>query len=393
MTTTMLDNKEVHNATLEQWQKLVLLSIYKDYDKIIGPYFTKNENYTKNNRMIITFYNSHLPKNDLRKSKTFVYARAVAESYLGEQLPRNISVDHINRNYLDNRPENLALITMNTHAENDNMRVRIKPINCPLCSTVFEPTAKQAYPQLDIEGKPGPFCPTCVRTNAYMNYINKGGKPLPRVKLEREYYKIDKNYNDELLTNIVLQRMAKKGYDKFVIPDITKIKFKCCVCGTNMDQPNLYCSNSCKEIHINQQATQQRFSIEKPSKEVLEEHLKKMNFKTIADKYRVLPASVVGWARAYGIEYDHHQVKHNGRSAKLNLDVLKGLMKAGYNYKQIGDTLGISRNIIENTVRRKNLREEVFGHDRTKWPINNWQGGDMTKIDAILVELNQKYNK
>lgn len=59
----------------------------------------------------------------------------------------------------------------------------------------------------------------------------------------------------------------------------------------------------------------------------------------------------------------------------------------------IGITVNISRNIIENTVRRKNLREEVFGPDRTKWPVNNWLGGDMTKIDAILSELQQKHNK
>lgn len=393
MSIEKIDNKEVYNSSLEQWQKLVLLSIYKEYDKIIGPYFTKSQNCAKNNRMIITLYNSQLPTTDLRKSKTFVYARAVVESYLGEQLPRNITVDHINRNYLDNRPENLALVTMNSHAENDNTRVKIKPINCPLCSTVFEPTAKQAYPKLDELGTPGPFCPTCVKTNAYVNYINKGGAPLPRVKLEREYYRIDKEYKDELLVNIVLKKMKEKGYDKFVIPDVNKIKFECCVCGTPMSQPRVYCSDSCKQIHINQKIFKQRNSIERPSKGVLEDHLKRMNFKTIAEKYGVLPVTVTEWAKAYGIEYDHQQIKHNGRSVKPNLDIIKGLMKAGYNYNQMGKALNISRNIIENTVRRKNLREEVFGPDRTKWPVNNWLGGDMTKIDAILSELQQKHNK
>ena len=393
MTVEKIDNKEVHNSSLEQWQKMVLLSIYSEFDKIVGPYYTKSQNYTKNNRMIITLYNSHLPKNDLRKSKTFVYARAVAESYLGEKLPRHISIDHINRNYLDNRPENFALVTMNSHAENDNIRVRIKPINCPLCSEVFEPTVKQAYPKLDELGTPGPFCPTCVRTNAYVNYINKGGSPIPRVKLEREYFRVDKEYDDELLLNIVLKKMKNKGYDKFVIPDISKLKFKCCVCGTSMSHPRVYCSDGCKHIHINQKAMKQKVMIEKPSKEVLEDHLKKMNFKTIAEKYGVIPNTVVEWARAYGIQYDHHQVKHNGRSIKPSLDIIKGLMKAGYNYNQIGKALDISRNIIENTVRRKNLREEVFGPDRAKWPVNNWLGGDMTKMDATLTELSKQYNQ
>ena len=374
---------------LEKWQELVLFKLYPGYDKIHGPYNAKGSS----DRLILTMYNTHLPKIDKRKTRTCVFARAVAESYLGEILPQSITVDHIDRNFFNNSPENLALLDRGTHAENDVLNVRIKPINCPLCSTVFEPTSKQAYPQLDREGKPGPFCPTCVRTNAYANYINKGGVPIPRVKLEREYYRQKKEYKDETLVNIVLQKMAKKGFNKFVIPDITSFKYKCKVCGTSMKQPQVYCSYSCKDVDLKCVEEKGTRYDKRPTKDNLTDLLKKFTMTKIADLLGVNQVTVKMWARAYGIEYDHHQVKHNGRSVKPSLDIIKGLMKAGYNYNQIGKALDISRNIIENTVRRKNLREEVFGHDRTKWPINNWQGGDMTAMDTILSELQQKHNK
>lgn len=374
---------------LEKWQELVLFKLYPGYNKIMGPYSVKGSN----GRLILTMYNSHLPAIDKRRNRTCVYARAVAESYLGEIIPQSITVDHIDRNFFNNSPENLALLDRATHTSNDSLNVRIKPINCPLCSEVFEPAAKQAYPKLDELGTPGPFCPTCVKTNAYVNYINKGGSPIPRVKLEREYYRHKKEYKNETLMSMVLRKMAEKGYNRFVIPDVTSFTYKCKICNAKMKQPQVYCSTSCKDIDmkcIEEKGTRYE---KRPTKENLQDLLTKFTMSKIAELLNVNQVTIKLWARAYGIQYDHQQIKHNGRSVKPNLDIIKGLMKAGYNYNQIGKALNISRNIIENTVRRKNLREEVFGPDRTKWPVNNWLGGDMTKIDAILSELQQKHNK
>jgi hypothetical protein len=373
--------------TLENWQKLVLLSLYPGFDKFIGPYQNKL------GRLIITMYNSYLPKTDKRKTRTCVYARAVAESYLGEKIPEEITVDHIDKNFLNNNPENLALVDRSTHISKDCLRVRIHPVKCPLCKNDFTPTHGQAHPKLDDSNQPGPFCPECSKKNAYVNYINKGGASIPRTKIVREYYHSTKEYTDELLYNKIMNKMHKLGYDKFVIPDLNKIKYKCKICNVAMDAPKVYCGQTCYSVDM---ANSEISDVKKdvmPSKLELQELLKTKNFIMLSKIYNVNIRTVVNWVRNYGIEYDHQQIKHNGRSVKPNLDIIKGLMKAGYNYNQIGKALDISRHIIENTVRRKNLREEVFGPDRAKWPVNNCQGGDMAKIDAVLTELSKQYNQ
>ncbi len=347
------------NNKLEEWQKRILLYLYPGYDKIIGPYQVKK------GRLIITFYNSYLPKTDKRKSRTFVYPRVMVESYLGERLSNHITVDHIDHNFLNNDLSNLALVIRKIHTKNDSTNVKIKPINCPLCNKIFTPSPKQAYPKLDLLGTPGPFCPECVNDNKYINYIKSGGIPIQRVKLEREYYKIEKIYEDELVSNIILKKMNVIGCDHFVIPDLTKIFYQCKICGNQSKDLIVYCSNLCLDIDLKvskQFTVNQRNGI--PTKEELEELLKKMTLNKISQLFNVHYRTVAVWAQNYNIEYDHHQVKHNGRSVKPDLEKIKSLMKLNYSYRKIYEILreetpGLTKNIIENTIRRKKLREVV----------------------------------
>jgi len=53
--------------------------------------------------------------------------RRVAEKVIGREIPKGYEVHHINRNTLDNRPENLSVMTIETHraihnTSNDRMK-------------------------------------------------------------------------------------------------------------------------------------------------------------------------------------------------------------------------------------------------------------------------------
>jgi hypothetical protein len=114
--------------------------------KIYGPYKDGS-----GKRLIVLKYF------DDGKKKTTSLARHLMEESLGRELTSTETVDHINGDPMDNRLENLQILS-----RADNIRKSAKPAEifqffCPICGV------KTSKPMRDVrhsakQGKAGPFC-------------------------------------------------------------------------------------------------------------------------------------------------------------------------------------------------------------------------------------------
>lgn len=88
--------------------------------------------------------------------KKISFIRAIVESNIGRRLTNNETVDHIDRDLLNNDPSNLSILTRSEHSSIDNIRIKIEPINCPICDKIFTPSIDQA--RNSKQNHAGPFC-------------------------------------------------------------------------------------------------------------------------------------------------------------------------------------------------------------------------------------------
>ena len=113
-----------------------LLKLYPEFDKVTGPYLRKD------GRQHICLNNSTKPKTDKTKRKTLSYPKAIKEVELGYRL-YSLTIDHKNKNPLDNTTSNLQILTRSEHASLDSIRRKeIKDI-CPQCGKEFVVTRNQ----------------------------------------------------------------------------------------------------------------------------------------------------------------------------------------------------------------------------------------------------------
>lgn len=129
-------------------------------------------------------------KPDGRKT-TLSYPKWLMEEHLGRLLEPDETVDHINRDFTDDRLTNLRVVPRGQHVKEDVRRVKPIAIICIWCGREGQQEAR------DLEhnaknGKAGPFCSKpCV--GEYGAYLQNGGTRLRRViSPTREYYYLTK---------------------------------------------------------------------------------------------------------------------------------------------------------------------------------------------------------
>jgi len=110
------------------------------------------------------------------RRRTVSYPKYLVETARGSCLDAGDTVDHINRDFTDNSPSKMQVLSRPEHAALDVKRLVVEPTICAMCSAAFTPTRHQLR-YADGRGKhrAGPFYSgLCVR--AYQRSLELGGK-------------------------------------------------------------------------------------------------------------------------------------------------------------------------------------------------------------------------
>lgn len=122
------------------------MTLYSEY-KVYGPYKRKDGR-------------EHVILCSKQHRITISYPKYLMELHLGRYLTDDETVDHIDRNPLNNELSNLQILQRSAHGRLDNKRVYSMRFNCPICCEEFELSGKRLNDAANNRkrGKTGPYC-------------------------------------------------------------------------------------------------------------------------------------------------------------------------------------------------------------------------------------------
>jgi ribosomal protein L24E len=163
--------------------KSKLLNLYPGYTSVLGPYKRPDD------RQHVILNNNSLPKGAPGKNKTISLPKAIVESITGVRLTPNQTVDHNDRNKLNDNPSNLVVRNRSEHSSLDALRVQVQPVNCVNCGCSFIPSRGQINSR--AASKAGPFCSSKC-SGHYGAAVQNGRPTLERQPIEKTYYRLNK---------------------------------------------------------------------------------------------------------------------------------------------------------------------------------------------------------
>jgi hypothetical protein len=163
--------------------KSKLLNLYPGYTSVLGPYKRPDD------RQHVILNNNSLPKGAPGKNKTISLPKAIVESITGVRLTPNQTVDHNDRNKLNDNPSNLVVRDRSEHASLDALRVEFAPMQCIGCGATFSLTRNQVSTR--AMSAAGPFCSkSCA--GRYGASVQNGAQRLEREPIVKTIYRKDK---------------------------------------------------------------------------------------------------------------------------------------------------------------------------------------------------------
>lgn len=100
--------------------------VYENVTKIYGPYKSKKDNRL---RISLKFNDGH--------RKTVSYPKYLMEIHLNRYLLEEETVDHIDKNPLNNDITNLRVLLRREHSANDVLRNKDVSVHCTYCGKEF----------------------------------------------------------------------------------------------------------------------------------------------------------------------------------------------------------------------------------------------------------------
>jgi hypothetical protein len=157
--------------------KTALLPHFNNDLRITGPYLNKTQG-----RRFVTITNL---SSGIRTQKT--YAKYLMEVHLNRELSKIETVDHIDRDKLNDTIDNYRIVSPGQHATEDNIRAADTKVICPICKVKFmkSPNEMRFHSK---RNHAGPFCGAVCR-GKYGASVGHTGKRLPvQPAVKTEYY-------------------------------------------------------------------------------------------------------------------------------------------------------------------------------------------------------------
>ena len=111
-----------------------------------------------------------VPIDKTKKRTTISYARYLMSAHLGRLLTKTETVDHINNNKIDDRIENLQILSRGDNSRKSIKRANYITLICPICKKEFSRNYKRTH---FVKGNKNTFCSRpCTRKSLSKIWLN-----------------------------------------------------------------------------------------------------------------------------------------------------------------------------------------------------------------------------
>ena len=144
-------------------------------------------------------------------SKTLMsYAKYLYTSYYKCEIPEGYEVDHINNNKLDDRIENLQLLTKLENIQKSHIQKEYILLECPICHNFF------LYEKRNLSTHPNPCCSRrCGGKQSYLTAKKNGTAKIKKLHYCKQCGNPIENYHSGKVFCSEKCKFEYKGYPSY----------------------------------------------------------------------------------------------------------------------------------------------------------------------------------